>query len=492
MPPRPLSTLEEIKIESATTDSPSTDQEGVEPRDNDVLCGRGGNINTHPGNSRFRDLVEQRKISYIDAQFKRDKRRISQSILDDIKGLTPAGRFLTRHEKDGPWREIDEDKARDKTSQALRENAPKIRDQIKRERDSFTAQQKQYNSSPHSVHDPYYDERHHSYHHHHHRQNDYPHARNGSYSSPDPYNGARSDNYNNNGGPFSPRIRNESAHQHRQQYDQRHDQYGNKYANAPYESNTFGVSCPHQSNHDGHSHLQDQGRYPSPQPYRHTHNSSHNGNNWEPTPAFGNTQDSYQDPTPPHSNCIQKNSRQQYSHGNNNSPPNHIQESPPRAFEATYTNRSPQEIGYDPNAYKHSPPREGQDNTSYQDVVSLVGSLVSMEDETDERSSFEVRTPPPDMDWTTQGCSSQFHDIFARTFCVSGDFTQQVFSPVHSIDMDDDTDHDYVASPCTSIKSLNGATLMDVFEGGTRNVKESMAAIGDSLFNSMNMNTKLS
>lgn len=32
-----------------------------ETHDNDVLCGRGGSINSHPGNERFRRLVETKK-----------------------------------------------------------------------------------------------------------------------------------------------------------------------------------------------------------------------------------------------------------------------------------------------------------------------------------------------------------------------------------------------------------------------------------------------
>jgi len=127
--------------------------ESIEPRDNDVLCGRGGSINTHPGNARFRELVEKRKRSYIDA-FKREKRLIAESILKDIRRLSPSGRFLTRAVKGGPWVEISEEKARDKTSQGLRENAPKIRRQIQNERRRYEVQQHHISTPP-----PAYDSR---------------------------------------------------------------------------------------------------------------------------------------------------------------------------------------------------------------------------------------------------------------------------------------------------------------------------------------------
>lgn len=101
-----------------------------EPNDNDVLCGRGGSINSHPGNERFRQLVEKRKRVYLTARFKREKRLIANSILSEIRSIDPPGRFLSRDPVTGSWYDIGDEKARDKTSQALRENAPSIRAEI--------------------------------------------------------------------------------------------------------------------------------------------------------------------------------------------------------------------------------------------------------------------------------------------------------------------------------------------------------------------------
>ena len=102
-------------------------QEVKDPRPNDVLCGRGGSINSHPGNGRFRQLVEKRKRVYLTARFKREKRLIASSIVSEIRELNPPGRFLQQDKASGLWKDIGDEKARDKTSQALRENAPKIR-----------------------------------------------------------------------------------------------------------------------------------------------------------------------------------------------------------------------------------------------------------------------------------------------------------------------------------------------------------------------------
>lgn len=105
--------------------------------------GRGGSINSHAGNERFRELVEKRKRVYLTARFKREKRLIASSIVSEIRGLEPSGRFLSKDVKTGKWKDIGDEKARDKTSQALRENAPKVRAEIETEINKQRAEMKQ-------------------------------------------------------------------------------------------------------------------------------------------------------------------------------------------------------------------------------------------------------------------------------------------------------------------------------------------------------------
>ena len=117
----------------------SNDVQGGErvdvPLENDVLCGRGGSINSHKGNEYFRQQVEKRKRVYLTARFKREKRLIASSIVSEIRNMDPPGRFLARKggKDTGFWYDIGDEKARDKTSQALRENAPSIRAEIETE-----------------------------------------------------------------------------------------------------------------------------------------------------------------------------------------------------------------------------------------------------------------------------------------------------------------------------------------------------------------------
>jgi hypothetical protein len=103
------------------------------------LCGRGGNINAHPGNLIFRDWVAERKESYQLAKTKVDKSKISYEIFYRVRDQSPPGRFLQKiAERDGKsksrpyslsglWVEIDNTKALAKVSQALREGAPEFR-----------------------------------------------------------------------------------------------------------------------------------------------------------------------------------------------------------------------------------------------------------------------------------------------------------------------------------------------------------------------------
>ena len=90
----------------------------------DVLCGRGGATNSHSGNKYFRSLVKQHQINYIKAK-KKDKPAVADNIVKIIKDK--GGRFLTKDKNTGTWLNIGNFRAREKTSQALREGAPELK-----------------------------------------------------------------------------------------------------------------------------------------------------------------------------------------------------------------------------------------------------------------------------------------------------------------------------------------------------------------------------
>jgi hypothetical protein len=152
---------------------PSEQTRTKHPHNNDVLCGRGGTINSvspkymflriisrfvdassihltlsslnsyfqHAGNEQYRTFVERKKRVYLTARFKREKRLIAQSIVDEIRKLDPPGRFLMKEPNGEFWYDVGDEKARDKTSQALRENSMSVRRQMEEEFNETRRQQ---------------------------------------------------------------------------------------------------------------------------------------------------------------------------------------------------------------------------------------------------------------------------------------------------------------------------------------------------------------
>lgn len=105
----------------------------------DVLCGRGALMAWHPGNQAFRALVKSHREMYLFAR-RREKPRIANYVIDVIH--SSGGRFLRESElADGVnqqtvWVDIGYEKAYEKTCQALREGAPKMREKWRLEQEN--------------------------------------------------------------------------------------------------------------------------------------------------------------------------------------------------------------------------------------------------------------------------------------------------------------------------------------------------------------------
>ena len=104
-----------------------------DPHENDVMYGRGGGTNHHSGNKQYRTMVEDRKLEYVNSK-RLDKPLVALEIIRIWRGQVPPGRFLKLDEKTGLWNDVGDKKAREKTSQALREKAPLIRKQQEEEK----------------------------------------------------------------------------------------------------------------------------------------------------------------------------------------------------------------------------------------------------------------------------------------------------------------------------------------------------------------------
>ena len=103
----------------------------VEPTTNDVLLGRGGRSNHHPGNKRYREEVSNLREWYGSiGDNKEDKTKLSQTLVDRIQSNN--GRFLEK-DKEG-WYVVPNVVARRKASQALREDDDPEKRAAKRQR----------------------------------------------------------------------------------------------------------------------------------------------------------------------------------------------------------------------------------------------------------------------------------------------------------------------------------------------------------------------
>jgi len=119
----------------------------TKPSPNDVLCGRGGYINSHPGNVRLRTMVSERKSQYLNqTTTKIEKARICAQIVAKIRTQNKPGRFLRKDEKSGCWIEIGDEKAGKKVGQALREDAVEYRQEITEKDTDTTSTQPNYDS----------------------------------------------------------------------------------------------------------------------------------------------------------------------------------------------------------------------------------------------------------------------------------------------------------------------------------------------------------
>jgi len=99
------------------------------PHINDILCGRGGGSQNHPGNDYYRRMISSSKYWYLSSN-KREKREIALELVSRIYTLNPPGRFLEKNECTLRYNDIGEERAVAKVSQALREGAPNIRKRI--------------------------------------------------------------------------------------------------------------------------------------------------------------------------------------------------------------------------------------------------------------------------------------------------------------------------------------------------------------------------
>mmetsp|Transcript_36048 Transcript_36048/g.78952 ORF Transcript_36048/g.78952 Transcript_36048/m.78952 type:complete len:320 (+) Transcript_36048:60-1019(+) len=111
--------LRQSENPKATFDAYMPSSEPCEPNDNDILLGRGGLSNHHIGNIRYRQYIEDFKPYYQRLNTKDEKKELSQTFMNFVHNY--GGRFLEQDPESDGWIEAQNNKARKKCSQALRE-----------------------------------------------------------------------------------------------------------------------------------------------------------------------------------------------------------------------------------------------------------------------------------------------------------------------------------------------------------------------------------
>lgn len=125
---KPASSRKRKQTPRKTTDTNNLNFIERPVTDDDVLLGRGGRTNHHPGNAKYLELKLEIQSRYL-AALKEDTTQISQVLVDAVHNLPGnGGRFLKLRASTNEWYEVDSRTARKKASQTLREiNTPEQR-----------------------------------------------------------------------------------------------------------------------------------------------------------------------------------------------------------------------------------------------------------------------------------------------------------------------------------------------------------------------------
>lgn len=110
--------------DSNSADGPSRVQQHplkniAEPGPNDRLFGRGGPINQHPGNVRYRQLIDDKRRKFKAAKTKDDQERVVREVISEWRALDSPGRFLKQDEHTKLWNDVGDEEAMEKIFQTF-------------------------------------------------------------------------------------------------------------------------------------------------------------------------------------------------------------------------------------------------------------------------------------------------------------------------------------------------------------------------------------
>ena len=85
----------------------------------DVICARGKAASSHPGNVRFRQIIQDFKPRYCKAPTKLEKSLLVSDVVEAVRGCSPDGGFVKKF--GNQWCEVGDSVAREKIGQCLRD-----------------------------------------------------------------------------------------------------------------------------------------------------------------------------------------------------------------------------------------------------------------------------------------------------------------------------------------------------------------------------------
>jgi len=97
--------------------------EGYIPKDEDVICSWARQNHSHPGNEKFRIMINEYAPTYLNVSTKYQKSEVIAKIVAEVRSKSPGGGFVKKDFYSNRWFEVGDEKARDKVGHAIRKAA---------------------------------------------------------------------------------------------------------------------------------------------------------------------------------------------------------------------------------------------------------------------------------------------------------------------------------------------------------------------------------
>jgi len=97
--------------------------EGYTPKDEDVICSWARQNHSHPGNEKFRIMINEYAPTYLNVSTKYQKSEVIAKIVAEVRSKSPGGGFVKKDFYSNRWFEVGDEKARDKVGHAIRKAA---------------------------------------------------------------------------------------------------------------------------------------------------------------------------------------------------------------------------------------------------------------------------------------------------------------------------------------------------------------------------------